>query len=1155
MAKILIVDDRSLNRQFLTTLLSYQKHELREASDGAEGLQVAREMRPDVIISDVLMPTMDGYEFVQRLREEPEIGKTPVIFSTAHYLSRESQALAMKCGVTSVIYKPCEPQAVLDVVAAALSGGAPPEAPSPPIAEELEREHLRLITNKLAEKTDELRDAHGKLTALIELSTRLAGERDPAELLDRYCSVAREVIGARWTLVVLLERSRKNVQHLGTVGLELEDTPLLRTALLETGIFKTVVSEGRTICLSDENSTPGALHLPRVLPRAMSLLVAPLTLRGQSLGWICLADKLGLDAFSEQDEQLAMAMAAKMAVAYDNACLYSDSTRYASKLEAEISERMKAERELNESRARLAGIIDSAMDAIITIDSDQRVVMFNEAAEKMFRCTVSDAVGQPFDIFMPQKFRSAHSSHIEAFGKTGVTTRGMASARTVYGLRADGEEFPLEASISQIEVEGQKLFTVIMRDITDRVRAWERFTQVIERAPNGMVMVDHQGCMTLVNSQMEQLFGYSRDELLGKPVEMLVPFRFHGHHSAERDEFMRRPAARPMGAGRDLFGRHKDGSEIPVEIGLNPIETDRGMMVLGTVVDITERKLAEESVRRSQAQLSGVIGSAMDAIVTIDADQRITLFNAAAEKMFRCPAEDALGQEISRFMPERFRPDHANHIRGFGETGVTTRAMAGARTVYGLRSDGEEFPLEASISQIEVGGQKLYTVIMRDITERKRDEQRIQHLNRVYAVLSDINQMIARTREPQEIFAQACRIAVEKGKFLMAWIGRFDKENQRIEPIAWAGAEEGYLQAIDLNLRDEGKAKGPTAVAIREGHHVVCNDLRTDPSMEPWRADALKRGYRSAAAFPLKLEGASVGNFNLYAAETGVFDDDELALLDELALDISFALEVDQRERERQEAETSLRLKSEELAATTQQLWQASKLATMGELAASIAHELNNPLATVGLRAESLLMQMRDQPEKQKSLEIIAQEVDRMAALVNNLLQFSRRGHRQISTADVGDEIATSVDFVHYHLRSHGIEVKCEFDDGLPSIHADRQQLRQLFLNLLTNASDAMRQGGTLTVRAARANLEGAAAVAVEFADTGEGISAENLVKIWEPFFTTKPEGKGTGLGLAICRRIIEEHGGTIEIESRNRLGTTVRMLFPATADTLRTRE
>ena len=177
MAKILIIDNRPVNRQFLTTLLGYQHHDLREASDGVEGLRAARDQRSDLIISDVLMPTMDGYEFVRQLRQDPDIGQTPVIFSTAHYLSSESRALAKQCGVTSIIYKPCEPQAVLDIVAAAL-GEQPLRLPATlRQPQEFDREHLRLVTDKVSEKADQLRESHEKLTALIELSTDLAGAR------------------------------------------------------------------------------------------------------------------------------------------------------------------------------------------------------------------------------------------------------------------------------------------------------------------------------------------------------------------------------------------------------------------------------------------------------------------------------------------------------------------------------------------------------------------------------------------------------------------------------------------------------------------------------------------------------------------------------------------------------------------------------------------------------------------------------------------------------------------------------------------------------------------------------------------------------------------------------------------------------------------
>jgi two-component system, NtrC family, sensor kinase len=248
----------------------------------------------------------------------------------------------------------------------------------------------------------------------------------------------------------------------------------------------------------------------------------------------------------------------------------------------------------------------------------------------------------------------------------------------------------------------------------------------------------------------------------------------------------------------------------------------------------------------------------------------------------------------------------------------------------------------------------------------------------------------------------------------------------------------------------------------------------------------------------------------------------------------------------RKQAEEALRLKNEEVTTMSQQLWQAAKLATVGELAASIAHELNNPLATVSLRIESLLAHVPAHDPKRRALEVIEQEVERMGHLVANLLQFSRRSQPQISTVDVREEITRTLDLISHHLRNHRIRVVREFAPDLPMMHADRELLRQLFLNLFTNASDAMPQGGTLAIRVAAGILEsGAPAVVMEFRDTGVGIAPDDLPKVLEPFFTTKPEGKGTGLGLPICRRIVQEHHGTFNIVSDVGQGTTVRIMLP----------
>jgi PAS domain S-box-containing protein len=256
------------------------------------------------------------------------------------------------------------------------------------------------------------------------------------------------------------------------------------------------------------------------------------------------------------------------------------------------------------------------------------------------------------------------------------------------------------------------------------------------------------------------------------------------------------------------------------------------------------------------------------------------------------------------------------------------------------------------------------------------------------------------------------------------------------------------------------------------------------------------------------------------------------------------AIRESQRNLERALAE--LQGKNDEIRAMTQQLWQAAKLASVGELAASIAHELNNPLATISLRIEAVLRRTPEDDPRRRALEIVEQESKRMAELVANLLQFSRRHQEQISTMDVGQEVSRAVELIHHHLRKRQVEVVQNLAADTPTIYADRQKLRQVFLNLLTNACDAMAQGGTLTLRIGPTTLpSGGRAVQIEFVDTGIGIPKDHLDRVMDPFFTTKGEGHGTGLGLAICRRIVQEHQGSIRIDSEVGKGTTVRLVLP----------
>ena len=197
--------------------------------------------------------------------------------------------------------------------------------------------------------------------------------------------------------------------------------------------------------------------------------------------------------------------------------------------------------------------------------------------------------------------------------------------------------------------------------------------------------------------------------------------------------------------------------------------------------------------------------------------------------------------------------------------------------------------------------------VVMDITERKMGEKHIEQLNRVYAVLSDINQTIVRERDTQAMLESACRTAVEKGKFPMAWIGMVDAGGKALRPVASSGKVDGYLDRLRIDVLDPIASHGPAAQTVLCGTHQICNDIEHDPAYLPWREEALRRGYRSSAGFPLKVDGQVIGVFNLYAGEPQYFAGDELALLDEMAMDISFALEVNRLEEERKKSEQHIR--------------------------------------------------------------------------------------------------------------------------------------------------------------------------------------------------------------------------------------------------------
>lgn len=250
---------------------------------------------------------------------------------------------------------------------------------------------------------------------------------------------------------------------------------------------------------------------------------------------------------------------------------------------------------------QLAAIVEYSSDAVITLTPEGVIHSWNRGAAQIYGYDAGEIIGKPVTTLFPPGAEEESNRLLDII-RSGTPSPHFESTR----LTRTGRRIEVSTTLSPIHDENGRVagaFTAA-RDITERKRTENVFRHAVESAPNAMLMINGHGKIVLVNAQTEKLFAYRRDELLGQSVELLVPPRFRDKHPGYRQSFSEEPRARAMGAGRDLFGLRKDGVEFPVEIGLNPIETDEGLMVLSAIVDITERKRGEEEIKRVAAELA-----------------------------------------------------------------------------------------------------------------------------------------------------------------------------------------------------------------------------------------------------------------------------------------------------------------------------------------------------------------------------------------------------------------------------------------------------------------------------------------------------------------------------------------------------------------------
>ncbi|HEX4946595.1 MAG TPA: PAS domain S-box protein, partial [Blastocatellia bacterium] len=671
-----------------------------------------------------------------------------------------------------------------------------------------------------------------------------------------------------------------------------------------------------------------------------------------------------------------------------------------------------------------------------------------------------------------------------------------------------------ELHVHQVELEMQN------RELREARQALEashqRYVDLYDFAPNGYVTLDEQGVIREINLPGARLLGKERSYLIGKPFVVYVA----KGESRQFREHLRRCQAGEESVTTELI--LKGESAKTVQVLSIPVhdEVQQRAVFRTALIDISERRRAEQSARASEARFAAILNSAMDAIITTDAEQRIVLFNEAAEEMFCCSAQAALGEPLTKFIPARYRQTHPQQVNTFGKTKITKRRMGESGVIFGLRANGEEFPMESSISQVEIEGRRFFTVIHRDITARLR---RTEDLRKSEGLLAATQAMVHlgsydyKIEPPEEVYwsEETFRIlGVDPAQSAPPTRDDYFQrpvhpdDRQRVQTIL----EQTLTTAAPFNceyrvVKPDGTVSEVVSVArptldaagkvirlvgtvmdITERKHterrlieqaamlnqaqeaIMVRDL--DDGIRFWNQGA-ERLYGWSAE---EIIGRPVNNL-LYHGDSSQLEEAMKTVVAkgewvgelrqfakdgrELMIEGHWTLIRDGQGKPK----SILAINNDitEKKKLEAQFLRAQRLESIGTLASGIAHDLNNVLSPVLMAVQLLQMRLQDE-SSQRILDVLQQNVMRGSEMVKQVLSFARgtTGERvEIQPQYLLKEVIA----ILHETFPKNITVRYSVPPDLHSFSGDPTQIHQVLMNLCVNARDAMQaNGGTLTI-------------------------------------------------------------------------------------------